>query len=367
MIKRKILIFGGSFDPPHKIHIQILKDAIKKIKPDKTIIFPTYLSPFKKSHLLTYNERKNTIKLMIKDAKIKATINDLEYKRKKKTYTWMIVKELKKKYLNSKIYFIIGSDSLKKLKLWKKYKYLISNLIFIVAKRKGYNILKKNISSINFLTLKKTYPNLSSTQIRKEIFIGNYNNVPKHLAKLIEKKFKIKKTISKIKKLISKKRFYHTLETIKLATHLAWINGIDIKKAFFAAALHDIAKDFPLELQIKLAKKHYPNIKKLDEVIKKAPQILHQWSSATIAKKIFKIKDKSILQAISKHTTASKKMSILDKIIYVSDISSEDRTFYEAKKIRNLAIKDINKAFEVAKNTKIRYIKACKKHFYEKY
>ncbi|MCX7641054.1 MAG: nicotinate (nicotinamide) nucleotide adenylyltransferase [Elusimicrobiales bacterium] len=365
MNERKILIFGGSFDPPHKIHIQILQDAIKKIKPDKTIIIPTYISPFKKSHLLTYKERKNTIILMLKNAKIKATINDFEYNRKKKTYTWMIVKEFKKKYPNSKLYFIIGSDSLKKLKLWKKYKYLISNLIFVVAKRNSYDILKKDISNINFLILKKIYQNLSSTQIRREIFTGNYNNIPIYLAKVIEKRFKIKKTISKIKKLMSKKRFYHTIETIKLSIYLAWIYGIDLKKTFLATALHDVGKDLSLKLQIKLIRKYYPNINKLNEIIKKAPQILHQWSSAAIARKIFKIKDKSILQAISKHTTASKKMSILDKIIYISDISSQDRTFYEAKKIRNLAMTNINKAFELAKKIKIKYVKTASGYVYE--
>ena len=43
----KIAIFGGSFDPIHKGHLEIIKKATKIA--DKVIVIPNYLNPLKNS------------------------------------------------------------------------------------------------------------------------------------------------------------------------------------------------------------------------------------------------------------------------------------------------------------------------------
>lgn len=42
-----IAIFGGSFDPPHTGHDEIVKAALNALDIDKLIIIPTFCSPFK--------------------------------------------------------------------------------------------------------------------------------------------------------------------------------------------------------------------------------------------------------------------------------------------------------------------------------
>ena len=49
--KRKIGILGGSFDPPHKGHIEISKISLKKIKLNKIFWVVTKKNPFKKKPL----------------------------------------------------------------------------------------------------------------------------------------------------------------------------------------------------------------------------------------------------------------------------------------------------------------------------
>lgn len=44
-----IALFGGSFDPPHKGHEAIIKEALKKLDIDKLIIMPTFINPFKQN------------------------------------------------------------------------------------------------------------------------------------------------------------------------------------------------------------------------------------------------------------------------------------------------------------------------------
>ena len=47
-VKKKIGIFGGSFDPPHLGHLEISKLAIKKLSLDKIYWCVTQKNPLKK-------------------------------------------------------------------------------------------------------------------------------------------------------------------------------------------------------------------------------------------------------------------------------------------------------------------------------
>ena len=59
MIKsnNKIGIFGGSFDPPHKGHLEISKIAIEKLSLDKLYWCVTKKNPFKNKTLFSLSDR----------------------------------------------------------------------------------------------------------------------------------------------------------------------------------------------------------------------------------------------------------------------------------------------------------------------
>lgn len=366
MKNQSILILGGSFDPPHSYHLKVLKYAIKKIKPSKIIIFVTYQSPLKEKHFVSYIHRKKMTKILTKKANIKCSFDDFEFKRKKKTYTYQIKRYLKEKYPSHTLYFLMGSDSFKNIEKWKRYKEILKTFKIVIAQRKGYSIEKNKIKKYKLIILDKKFDNISSTLLRKKILTLDFSSIDKDIKNyIIKNKLYFTDIILTVKKTISKKRFKHTISVIKIATDLAEKYNLDLKKVFFAALLHDIAKELPLEKQIRLIKKEKIKIKKFNNVIKKAPQILHQWSSAVYAKKIFKIKDKEILSAISKHTTGDKKMKLIDKIIYVSDFISDDREFREARIIRKIAFKDIELAFKKTKELKSMYVIKNKEYLYE--
>ena len=44
----KVLLYGGTFDPPHNGHLNNLRAAADSVSPDKVVVMPAGLSPFKK-------------------------------------------------------------------------------------------------------------------------------------------------------------------------------------------------------------------------------------------------------------------------------------------------------------------------------
>jgi putative HD superfamily hydrolase of NAD metabolism len=155
---------------------------------------------------------------------------------------------------------------------------------------------------------------------------------------------------------ISPKRFEHSYCVSTLAVELAAAYGADIFKAQTAALLHDCAKGLDTNGLVKILKNKNKKIKYYSEIVKYSPQLLHAHAGAVIAKKEFGIKDADILNAIENHTLGRAGMSLLEKIIFIADSVSEDRKHKGRAAVRELAKRDIDRAFTFVLANKIKYV-----------
>lgn len=168
-----IAIFGGSFDPPHLGHIEVINKALEELDVDKIIVMPNYLNPLKNSFSAPANLRLKWLKEIFKD-NLKVEVSDFEISKNRPVYSIETIKKFRPKY------FIIGSDNLKTLDKWKNIDEILKLTQFVVAIRgkvdldlaKKYNV--KKVLSVNVP--------ISSTEIRNCNF--------KYLPKKIEKEIK---------------------------------------------------------------------------------------------------------------------------------------------------------------------------------
>jgi nicotinate-nucleotide adenylyltransferase len=168
--KKRIGILGGSFDPAHKGHLAISKEAAKRFKLKKIIWAITKKNPLKKKSKTSLSERiqgckkitKQTdfikVKFYEKMIKSNKTINLINYFYKNKS---------------NEIYFLMGADNLVNFHKWHKWKTISQKCKIIVFDRQGYK--KKSLNSITFKRLnnqslkfiKFNKVNISSSQLRK--------------------------------------------------------------------------------------------------------------------------------------------------------------------------------------------------------
>jgi len=167
----KIGIFGGSFDPPHRGHLEISRISIKKLSLDQIYWCVTKKNPFKNKTFFSLSERINKSKVItskIKKIKIKYFEDKI-----KSTNTIDLVKYLKKKHKKTTFFLIIGSDNLIKFHKWKEWKLLAKLTKIVVFSRKDYNIKAKKsviIKKVKKIIFIKNKPiNISSTKIRKSL------------------------------------------------------------------------------------------------------------------------------------------------------------------------------------------------------
>lgn len=144
-----------------------------------------------------------------------------------------------------------------------------------------------------------------------------------------------------IKSMMSENRYNHSVNVSKEAVKLAKRYGGDEEKAAIAGILHDITKEMPKEEQLQIM---LDSGIILDDIQKNAPKLWHGISGSVYIKKHFGIEDEDILNAICYHTTGRAGMSLLEKIIFVADFTSEERTYKGVATMRKKSRKSLEDA-----------------------
>ena len=122
----RIVFFGGTFDPPHKEHINIAKSASKYYSPDKFIVMPTAIPPHKKVFFSAdAQDRLNMCKLAFSEIE-NLEVSDMEVKHGGKSYSYITIGKLKEKYPEADIIFLMGSDMLRTFSEWKNPEDILS-------------------------------------------------------------------------------------------------------------------------------------------------------------------------------------------------------------------------------------------------
>lgn len=144
-----------------------------------------------------------------------------------------------------------------------------------------------------------------------------------------------------IKTMMSENRYNHCVNVSKEAVKLAKRYGGDEEKAAVAGILHDITKEMPKEEQLQIMRDSGII---LDDIQKNAPKLWHSISGSVYIKNHFAIDDEDILNAVCYHTTGRAGMSILEKIIFVADFTSEERTYKGVATMRKKSRKSLEDA-----------------------
>ena len=167
----RIGIFGGSFYPQHKMHLNIGIDLLNKNYLDKIIYVPTGSKYKYKNNLVSDLDRLNMLKLMVSNDK-RFLVSDYEL-QDKEIYTYETLDYFKDIYVNDEIYFICGADNLSYIDLWKNGFYLLENYKFLVIKRYTDpidDILNKFSKYRDNIIISDVEMNsLSSTEVRNKI------------------------------------------------------------------------------------------------------------------------------------------------------------------------------------------------------
>ncbi len=170
MQKKKVGIFGGSFNPIHTGHIALAKSLCQQAGLDEVWLMVSPMNPFKKeaTDLLTDKLRLEMAEQAIADEpKLKAC--DYEFHMPKPSYTWNTLQALSQDFPHVSFTLLIGGDNWASFDKWFHHEDILNHYPIVVYPRKGCDIGKVP-SGVNIV--ETPLLNISSTEIRQRIKEG---------------------------------------------------------------------------------------------------------------------------------------------------------------------------------------------------
>jgi len=136
--RKKICLFGGTFDPPHIGHLLVAQTIFEAENFYKIVFVPTFKTP-QKNNITDIKDRLAMLRMGV-TSNPNFEISDLEIQRGGTSYTIDTIREYKsdQDYDSRELYYLIGSDSLQKFYTWKEPREILDECQVIVALRPGF-------------------------------------------------------------------------------------------------------------------------------------------------------------------------------------------------------------------------------------
>ena len=342
----KIGVFGGTFNPPHRTHLNIATQALEQLQLDTLIVMPCGDPPHKHTDL----DKDTRMKLTRLAFQGIAEVSDYELNKVGKSYTVETLHYIKELYKNSELYLIIGGDSLVDFGTWYHPTEIASLATLVVADR-GRRTSKATVrrierdygAKIKLLNLKANAVNSTEIRLRYEFGLNNADIVPNSVDQYILQHglyAKHREMIEKLRSYLTPERFSHTFYVVKRGLELA--TEQEKEKVFTACLLHDCAKYITTADYGK-----YGFTKPADM----PNSVVHSFLGAEVAKRDFGVTDNEVLDAIAYHTTGRPNMTRLDKIVYIADKTEDSRPYplshLKKGNLDDMFVKCLVEAYEV--------------------
>ena len=134
----RIALFGGSFNPVHNGHVNLVKETAEKNGIDRVYVIPTFISPFKKDSVGFVADGKDRLEMCrLAFSKLPyVTVSGWELSQSEVSYSVNTVEHFRKEFPEDELFFIMGSDMLLSFDKWHKWQDILKMCTVIAASRK---------------------------------------------------------------------------------------------------------------------------------------------------------------------------------------------------------------------------------------
>ena len=170
---RRVGVFGGAFDPPHRAHTALALAAMEQLQLDELRIVPTGEAWHKNRGLTPVAHRLEMARLAF-GAMDRVVVDPRETLRSGPSYTLDTLVELRSEIPQSQLFLIIGQDQAAALPTWYRWREIADFATICVAARAGFAGARGTFDALNLgisplQTIELPPMDVSATDIRERL------------------------------------------------------------------------------------------------------------------------------------------------------------------------------------------------------
>ena len=166
----RLAIFGGTFDPIHRAHLAIAREATQRCRLDRVLLVPAANPPHKVevTHA-AYDDRVRMAELACQDQP-QLEVSRLE-EGTERSYSIDTIEKVRAALSPSDdLFFIIGADAFAEIRTWHRWQDVIAAVTFLVVSRPGVSYDAPG--GVRFERLDHVDLAISSSEIRRRLAAG---------------------------------------------------------------------------------------------------------------------------------------------------------------------------------------------------
>ncbi len=138
--RKRIGLYGGTFNPVHSGHLRVAKEVRDRFHLQTILFIPSYIPPHKKAaDIASAKDRFAMVRMAVAGHK-GFVASPLEIRARQKSYSIITLNRVKSMYPDAWIFFILGADAFLEIQTWKSYQEVLAQCRFIVVRRPGYSL-----------------------------------------------------------------------------------------------------------------------------------------------------------------------------------------------------------------------------------
>jgi len=176
----KVGLFGGSFDPIHRGHIDPVREAKRALGLDRVIYLPTARPPHKPGRAMAPPlARFAMVEMALLDEEgLEVSAHELTLDRP--AYTVETLEHFRREMPKADLHLLIGGDSFADLHHWVRWREIAEAARLVVLTRPGWNLetapLDRGVADLartgRALLLRQPAVDVSSTRLRELLAAG---------------------------------------------------------------------------------------------------------------------------------------------------------------------------------------------------
>jgi len=177
MLHSRVILFGGTFEPPHIGHLMLARLALEQMEANEVWLIPSASPPHKEAVTLNYDVRRQMAQALVSDTP-GLRVMGIEETLPRPSYTVETVLTCQSLYPDTEFLFLLGADSLAALPSWRRAQELSQCVAFVVAVRWGfpfaetYQRVKDQLPLLRATVMEMPIIDVSSSWLRARFLSG---------------------------------------------------------------------------------------------------------------------------------------------------------------------------------------------------
>ena len=163
----KLGVFGGSFDPPHKAHLELVKLVVEKLELDHVLVTVAN-DPWQKSVIRQVTDSSHRLEMarLLFGGYSDATVTDIEFQLGGESNTSETLRALRSNYQHAEFYLLLGYDTAIAIETWRNPDLVLNQSQVVVVERPGFTDIELPSILSSAIRIKGLNLDISSENIR---------------------------------------------------------------------------------------------------------------------------------------------------------------------------------------------------------